>query len=225
MGMDTTRRTFLAGAAGLSVGLAGCLGGQGGDQGTPLTEHAVGQGIDDQPYQGVRPTESDAVVVAFEDPSCSRCRVFDRDTVPEIRSQLTEPGEGTFVYRHLPNVEPWGERAIRALEATFARSDAAHWALVAHYFDQQDAFDDAGTEGVYDRTAAFLDAETEVDGEAVVADAEAGTYQDAVQADVDAADEAGAVITPTVFLFSEGTFATRAQGSVSFTLIEQALGL
>ncbi|WP_251343697.1 DsbA family protein [Haloplanus halophilus] len=221
-----TRRGVLAG--GLSALGAGCLGsaGGGGSEGegdaASLATHPVGANLDAQPRLGPPPGEATGTVVAFEDPSCPRCAAFERDTVPRIRSELVDPGDATFVARTIPVVYPWGEPAVHALEATFARDADAFWALAGHYFDEQDAFD-AGN--VLDRTEAFLAAETEVDASGVVADAESEAYADAVEADLAASEAADVSGTPTVFLFRDGQYRTRATGSVSFDFVTGALGL
>jgi protein-disulfide isomerase len=219
-----TRRTVLAG--GLSLLGAGCLGGSGsggGSDDTPtLADHPVGRSLGAQPRLGPPPTETAATIVAFEDPSCPRCAAFEATTVPKIRSELVEPGTATFVVRTAPLVYPWGEPAIHALEATYARDADAFWALLGHYFEQQDAFD---TDNVLDRTEVFLSAETDVDAASVVADAESEAYADVVATDVDAAEAADVSGTPTVFLFRDGQYRTRATGSVSFDLVTRALEL
>lgn len=230
-----TRRTVLAG--GVSMLGAGCLGGaggggtgSGGDGGggggggdtASLTDHPVGQQLGTQPRLGPDPAEARGVVVAFEDPSCPRCATFEAETVPKIRSELVDPGDAALVVRTVPLVYPWGEPAIQALEATYARDADAFWALFAHYFDEQDAFD---TGNVLERTETFLTAETTVDGAAVVADAESKAYDDAVQTDLAAAEAADVSGTPTVFLFRDGEYRTRVTGSVSFELVRQSLGL
>jgi protein-disulfide isomerase len=236
-GSPPTRRSVLAG--GVALLGAGCLGGSGsgsgstdgsdgtadgGDGGdTPsLADHPVGGTLDGQPRLGPDPAEATGVVVAFEDPSCPRCAAFEKVTVPKIRSELVEPGDAAFVVRTVPLVYPWGEPAIQALEATYARDADAFWALFGHYFDEQDAFD---ADNVLDRTETFLSAETDVDAAAVVADAESGAYDDAVGVDLDAAEAAGVSGTPTVFLFRDGEYRTRVTGSVSFELVRQSLGL
>jgi protein-disulfide isomerase len=143
--------------------------------------------------------------------------------VPRIRDELVATGQARFVARTYPVVYPWGEPAVQALEATFARSPEAFWGLFAHYFADQDAF---STDNVLPRTEEWLAANTDLDGAAVVADAEAGAYDDAVQVDLDAGEAAGVGrTTPTVFLFRDGEYVTRAGGSVSFDLITSALGL
>jgi protein-disulfide isomerase len=228
----TTRRTVLAG--GVSMLGAGCLGSSGGGNGngnggnggggdTPtLADHPVGGDLDAQPRLGPDPGTAAGTIVAFEDPSCPRCAAFEKQTVPKIRSELVDPGDASYVVRTAPLVYPWGEPAIHALEATYARDADAFWALLAHYFDDQDAFD---TGNVLDRTETFLSGETDVDAAAVVADAEGGAYDDAVGVDVDAAEAGDVSGTPTVFLFRDGEYRTRVTGSVSFDLVRQSLGL
>jgi len=229
----TTRRAVLAGSVALFG--AGCLGGGGGgsddgdgngdgdgDATPPLADHPVGQHLDAQPRLGPDPTGATATIVAFEDPSCPRCAAFESTTVPKIRSELVDTGQASFVVRTVPLVYPWGEPAIHALEATYARDADAFWALFAHYFDEQDAFD---ADNVLDRTASFLSAETDVDAAGVVADAESEAYADAVDTDLAAAEAADVSGTPTVFLFRDGQYRTRATGSVSFDLVTRALGL
>ncbi|MFB6173769.1 MAG: DsbA family protein [Halobacteriales archaeon] len=236
------RRAFLAAAA--TGVLAGCLGGGGGGADTPagttttgagmatgtatpggdsIERHPAAAGLADQPTLGPDPFEAGAVVVAFEDPSCPRCRAFEEETVPKIESNLVEPGRGSFVFRGYPVVYPWGGPAAHALEATFDRDPAAFWALAGHYFEDQSNFD---SDNVLDRTRSFLASETDLDADAVVADVEEGSFEDAVQADLDAGKAAGAGrTTPTVFLFRDGQYRTKAAGSVSYSVIENALGL
>lgn len=239
-GRGLSRRRLLLAAGGGATAVAGCLGGgrpAGGEpgEGTPdssptgdtgggtgLGDHPAADGIDAQPFLGPPPGEATATVVAFEDPSCTRCRAFERNAVPRLRDELVDPGRATFVFRGYPIVYPWGEPASRALEATFAADADAHWALADHYFAEQPAFD---ADNVLERTRAFLDAETDVDGASVVAAVEAGEADDAVRLDLDAGEAAGVSITPTVYLFRDGAFRTKAQGSVSYGTIEAALGL
>ena len=241
-----SRRAVLAGTAGL-VGLAGCAGGGGGGSGSDpdpdpdpdegdatatddattagdgrtLAAHPAGRGIDAQPHLGPPPGEATATIVAFEDPSCPRCAVFEQQTVPRIRSELVEPGDASFVFRGYPVVYEWGGPAARALEATFERDPTTHWALASHYFDTQDAF---STANVLDRTRSFL-SDAAVDAEAVVGAVEDGGADAAVETDLAAGEAAGATATPTVYLFRDGGYRTKAAGSVSFSVVKNALGL
>jgi protein-disulfide isomerase len=236
-----TRRQVTATAAAALAGLAGCLGAvSGGSSGdttttqsqsqsdTPgesdaatLDTHPAAQGLDAQPTLG--PADATATIVAFEDPSCPRCRAFEQNTVPKIRSELVDTGQARFVARTYPVIYEWGRPAVDALEATFARSDEAFWQLFEHYFAEQGSF---STDNVLARTETWLADNTDLDAAAVVADAEAGAYDDAVQADLDAGEAASVGrTTPTVFLFRDGSYVTRAGGSVSFELVSSALGL
>lgn len=264
------RRLLAVGGASALGALAGCIGGLSGSEesgappetttgGTtesatgatetataPLGGHSSAAGLAAQPRFGPPPSEAEGTVVAFEDPSCTRCAAFERDTVPKIRERLGD--RVSFVLRSYPVVYPWGEPATQAIESAFAHemenlnpdrdvpADAstvarpgfrqgseATWALVGHYFETQEEFD---TNNVFERTRTFLAEETDLDAEAVVADAEESVHDDAVQADLDAGEEAGVgQTTPTVFLFRGDEFRTSARGSISFQVVKAALGV
>jgi protein-disulfide isomerase len=198
-------------------------GAAGGTSSGPNPEEAR-TGLDSQPTLGPPPGEASGLIVAFEDPSCTRCRAFDRDVFPEIRSNLVETGKATFAFRGYPVVYEWGEPASHALEATFARDADAFWALTAHYFDNQSDFRGESADSVYAQTESFLERETDLDAAAVVADAEGEAVASAVQTDLDAGMAAGAGrTTPHLFLFRDGEFQTKAAGSVSYETIETVL--
>jgi protein-disulfide isomerase len=238
------RRRFL-GLAALTA-LAGCSGsgqsdgsdgsGSGGDSGG--TDGGDGSGsdggggathdaltaIDSQPHLGPAPGEATGTIVAFEDPSCSRCAAFEQNIVPKIRSNLVESGKATFVFRGYPVIYAWGDPATHALEATYARDESAFWTLVSHYFENQGDFRRTTTDEVFAKTESFLASETSVDAEAVVTAAESDAAGAAVQTDLDAGKAAGAGrTTPHVFLFRDGQYRTKAAGSVSYETIEAVL--
>ncbi|MDS0259733.1 DsbA family protein [Haloarcula sp. S1CR25-12] len=214
------RRRYLALAgAGVVGSLAGC-GGGGSESGQPIDDHPAAAGLDAQPSRG---SLDGHVVLAFEDPSCTQCRRFHENTVPEIESNIVDPGRGAYVVRTYPIIYPWGKPATQALESTFARSGDAFWSLFGHYFESQDQFTG---DNVLDRTEQFLNGSTDVDGTAVVEDARNRAHDDAVQADIAAAEEADLPTqTPIVLLFRDGEFASSANGSVSYDLIAGALGV
>lgn len=236
------RRRFLATAgASASVALAGCGGRSGpegndgdasgdtggpGGTGTPdgarsIEDHPATADLTSQPHLG--PLDGH-VVVAFEDPACPNCGRFHRRTLPEIRSNLVEPGEGGFAVRTFPVLSyAWNEPAAKALEATFDRDASAFWALLGHVYETQGAFDESN---VLDRAATFLTGETDLDGAAVAADVRAGEFDDAVRADLDAA-EAGEIgrSTPTILLFRDGEYATTVTGPADYDVIAGTLGL
>lgn len=229
------RRRFLtAVGTGATAILAGCNGNSGdtstssgvptntspsGSLGMNVPDHEAAVGIRDQPRLGDFEGHS---VIAFEDPSCPRCRAFEQQVVPEIRTKLVDTGKAAFVARNYPVIYPWGKPASQALEATYARDSDAFWTLWNFYFEEQSTL---STGNVLDRTETFLDGETDLDGAAVRADASEKTHTDAVQTDLDAGRNAGAGgVTPSVFLFKDGEYVTKAQGSVSYEVIATALG-
>jgi len=235
-GLLTTmrRRRFLsvAGGAG-ALTLAGCLGSGDPSSGSSDLSTTVGDGSGDQSIDthpaatdlAEQPRKGDLgghVVLAFEDPSCSRCRAFERQTVPKITERLVATGKAAFVVRTYPVVYQWGKPATRALEATFTRDTDAFWALLGHYFETQPEF---STDNVLDRTRAFLADETSLDGTEVVRDVEEDASEPAVQADLEAGRNADiGQTTPIVLLFNNGEYVTKASGSVSYDIVATALG-
>lgn len=189
-----------------------------------LGGHSAGMALDAQPKLGPDPSEATGVIVVFEDPSCPRCKRFEQQVVPKIRSNLVEPGDATFVFRGYPVIYEWGKPAARALEAVYDADPGTHFTLLEHYFDEQSAYESAGADAVYDRTETFLAEETDLDAAAVIDGARNGDYEDPVQTDLDAGREAGAGrTTPHVFLFRDGQFRTKGKGSISFDTIESVL--
>ncbi|WP_435063057.1 DsbA family protein [Halobaculum sp. EA56] len=231
--MERTRRSALSvlGAAGLGT-LAGCLGGGGGGSGgsgdggsgsgTPIGDHPAAAGLSEQPSLGA--ADAPATVVAFEDPSCPTCRNFEENAGARLRSGPVADGDLRFVSRVYPVVYPWGKPAVQALEAVFARDGGAeaYWDLFDYYFASQNQLNG---DNVLDRTESWLASNTDLDAAGVVADAEAKAYDDAVQADLDAGEDAAVSRTPTLFLFRDGTYVTLASGSVSYETIASALQL
>jgi protein-disulfide isomerase len=196
--------------------------GASGDSGP--TANNARNALDAQPTLGPPVGEATGLIVAFEDPSCTRCRAFERDVVPKIRSNLVETGKATFVFRGYPVIYEWGNPASHALEATFARDADAFWALTSHYFENQGDFRGKSATDVYAQTESFLAAETDLDAAAVVDEAEGDAAKSAVQTDLDAGMAAGAGrTTPHIFLFRDGEFQTKAAGSVSYETIEAVL--
>jgi len=203
-------------------GTDGAGGSDGGNSGP--TADAAKRDLAAQPTLGPPVGEASGLIVAFEDPSCTRCRAFDQTVFPKIRSNLVETGRATFAFRGYPVVYEWGDPASHALEATYARDADAFWALVGHYFDNQGSFRGKPAEDVYAQTQSFLSSDTDLDAAAVVSEARGDAAASAVQTDLDAGMAAGAGrTTPHLFLFRDGEFQTKAAGSVSYETIEAVL--
>lgn len=212
------RRRFLAlSGVGAVSAVAGCGGN--GDSGESIADHPAAANLEAQPRRGEL---GGHVVLAFEDPSCPTCRRFHQDTVPEIQENIVDTGKGAYVVRTYPVIYPWGEPATQALASTFARDSEAFWSLFDHYFEEQSSF---ASDNVLERTATFLSEATAVDGDAVVSDAREKAHADAVQANIQAAEDAElGETTPVVLLFEDGEFVTKINGSVSYDLIAEGLG-
>jgi protein-disulfide isomerase len=217
----TRRRVLLGGvlgAGGLGTWfLANSLGGGG-----TLEDHPASKGIRRQPVLGPPPGDGEGTVVAFEDPSCPSCARFERRTFPRLRSELIESGRLSFVFRGIPVVFPWGETAVHALEATYARDPESFWALKTHYYRNQPRI---GGNNVRSVTREFLATQTDVDAAAVLADVSDRTQSDAVEGDVRASEDAGVGGTPTFFLFRDGSFVTDLVGAQSYEVFANTLGM
>lgn len=228
-GASVSRRTLLGGgAAGLVLALGGVVasgalggGGNGGSGGT-LAGHPAASALGSQPTMGPAPTDADGTVIAFEDPSCPSCARFELGTFPTLQEELVDAGAVSFAFRGVPVVQPWGEPAVLALEATYARDDAAFWALKEYYYSSQGRLD---RRNVRSATRQFLADNTDVDAAAVVADVDRATHRDAIDADLQAFRDAGGRGTPTFFLFRGDSFVTRIVGPQPYEVFENALGL
>ncbi|WP_254821583.1 DsbA family protein [Haloglomus halophilum] len=244
--MRRRRLLGVLGAAG-ATGLAGCTGGgsgaPGGDgsgngdgasttgTGTPwgLPDHASLPGLDAEPVVGPPPGEAPGLVVAFEDPSCTVCQRFEKNTWPRLESELVASGQVSFVYRVMPITYQWGKPATQALESTYAfareagqdRDAPAFWGLKAAYYTERERF---ASGDVLAETEAYLASETDLDAAAVVAAAREKRHDAAVQADLAAGNEAGVSATPTFFLFRDGEFRTAIRGAQSYDVFATALG-
>lgn len=229
------RRRYLA--LGTTVALAGCLrgddGGTGGGSGEngggdsqTLETHPAAADLAAQPTLGPDPLGATGAIVAFEDPSCPTCRRFEREVVPQIRSELVEPGTVSLSFRGYPVIYPWGQPATRALEAVHDRDTAAHWTLVEQYFENPDPYRGGDEVTVFDETEAFLASETDLDATATIDAARTGAYESAVRTDLDAGEAAGAGrTTPHLFFFRDGEYRTKSAGYTGMTTIRTALGL
>ncbi|WP_101294723.1 DsbA family protein [Halegenticoccus soli] len=220
------RRTFLSAATASALPLAGCagsanpLGGGESHSTEPLASNPAAANIDDNPTLGPDPAEAEAVIVAFEDPSCPSCRRFASNAFPKIESNLVEEGRAAFVHRSFPHVREWATAAAHALASTAARSEAAFWGLNSRFYERQDAIT---TDNVFDEVRSFLESESSIDAEGVVSDARERVHERAVREDLDAVEGASVGGTPTFFLFEGGEFVTTITGSENYRVFENAL--
>lgn len=230
-----SRRRFLAATAATGIAtssaLSGCLGigggdggsddGGGGDGGGPLADHPAAAGLDDEPTLGPTPTGADAALVAFSDPSCPHCQTFETETFPQLREAFVADQRLSFVYRNVAVAYEWAPAAIHALEATWARDEAAFWALRRWMYHNPDAVGpDPGA-----AAADFLAAETDfADPEAVRAAATDRTETEQVTEDEDAMLDAGFDATPSFLVARDGEVTGTVVGAEPYQTFVDALG-
>lgn len=223
--ISISRRALLGGGATTSAAVlggavvTGALGG-GGDE--SLETHPAAASLGDQPTLGPTPGTAEGTIIAFEDPSCPSCARFELNTFPELKSRLIDTGDVSFVARSIPVVNPWGEPATLALEATRARDEAAFWGLNRYYYRNQSRIT---SDNVYRATRSYLTEQTDLDADGVIQDAEQGTHSEAVRTNLDVADRAGVRGTPTFFVFESGSFTTSFVGPQSYGVFANTLGV
>lgn len=185
-------------------------------------DHPSTSGIFDEPTRGPAPFSADATLITFEDPSCPNCVYFEENTYPKLKRNHIDSGELSFVLRTIPVVEQWGASAIYALEATHVRDEQAFWDLKSYYFSNQDKFDN---ENVLSKTKAFIDQETQLDGQEIIRDARSKAQKKQVQEDLSVAKSANLKGTPTFIAFRSGEYVTKIVGRQSYSIFKNVLGL
>lgn len=222
------RRTFSASV--LAASLAGCLGngangdGTSGDSdgGSEIEDHPSLVAADGIPQLGPQPTDAEAVVVAFDDPSCSSCATFAAETFPQLRDGPIENGRVSYLSRLLPWVEPdWSRPAINALYAVHEADQESFWELKNRYYDAQNELDEGS---VREWTEAEIET-LSVDAESVLESMEDDRYDDRIDAAETSAEGSDVTVVPSFVLFSDGEYVTTVIGPQSYDVFEGALDL
>lgn len=197
----------------------------GGSGGQASLDHPAAADIGVQPTLGPAPGDGTGTIVAFEDPSCPSCARFETNTFLTLKEQLIDGEDVSFVFRGIPVVNAWGREGTRvateAMEAAWDRDRIAFWSLKSFYYANQQQLGQA----VREETRIFLEEQTDLDVEAVMADVENDEYTDEVDVDLAAASNAGVRGTPTFYLFKGGSFVTDVVGPQSADVFASALGL
>lgn len=191
-GPGPTRRTFLATAGSVAlgvVGTTGCLGlgGSGVETATAVPETLS------PPRRG----EGDVTVTVYKDLACPACKSFNEQFYPVIERDFVEPGVVTYEHRDFP-LEMHAPRSFESANAARhvqrATDDETFFAYVDSVFANQGSM----SPGTYDRLANELDAG--VDGDAVRSAAVGQIYRETIDRDRSMGREAGVRGTPTVFV-------------------------
>lgn len=210
----------------LAASLAGCLGNgdgtDGGNGGSEIEDHPALEAADGTPQLGPQPTDAEAVVVAFDDPSCSSCATFAAETFPQLRDGPIENGRVAYLGRLLPWVEPdWSRPAINALYAVHEADQESFWELKNRYYDAQNELDEGSV-----REWTETEIETlSVDAGSVLEAMDDGRYDDRIDAAETTAEESDVTVVPSFVLFSDGEYVTTVVGPQSYDVFEGALDL
>ena len=232
------RRNYLkVGGAALGTGLfAGCIGGDGdnsggsrggngtaGDTGgSGFGSHPSTADISSRPKLGS--SDATASIVAFEDPSCPRCKQFNLGPFKKIKNNLIDEGKVEYYMRVIPVVYDWGKPACECLETTYQSNKKDFWGLEKHYFENQ-LGSGGSTEKLYSMTKSYLQDNTDLDAEKIVKQSKNRKYHDRIQDNLNAADVAGVQGTPTFFLFKNEEYLTKVSGPQSYSVFKNSLNL
>lgn len=142
-----SRRRVLAAAGALSgAGLAGCLGGNGGDS---TRECSGEQRSVDVPPAG--DPESDVTVAAYEDFACPGCREYALNVLPRIEDEYVEPGAIAYEHRDLPIPvdEEWSWKVPNAAFVVFeAAGREAYYEFIPAAYQHQGDYSEETIVGV-----------------------------------------------------------------------------
>ncbi|MEA5387336.1 thioredoxin domain-containing protein [Haloarculaceae archaeon H-GB11] len=186
------RRLLASGGAIAATGVAGCLGGGGGERQLPV------------PVMG--DPEASVTVAAYEDFRCPHCRNYNLNELPAIVSEYVEPGTIRYEHRDFPVVNETSWRAANAARAVQeAGSISQYWQFAKLLFENQrslslDTYEQLGNE-------------VGVDGAKLRDPAKNQTYNPTIKADRQRGADIGVKATPTIVV--NGSFVTDANGNVT----------
>ena len=185
--------------------------------------HVSARDVENLPTQG-SPAETPGSIIEFTDPACDVCASFHAQTFRSLREELVDSGEVSFISRMYPSGSGiWPEVASAALVATHEQDFETFWDLKYYYYENQSALN---RDNVHERTEAFLSEYDTVDANGIVDAVRDGEYDEYVEANIDAAQNAGTGrTTPTFYLFRDGEYVTEITGHQNTRVFRSALDL
>lgn len=178
-------------------------------------------------------------IIEISDFQCPYCANFEAETFDQLKEEYIDTGKVRFVYKDLPLVQIGHRNAPKAAEAAqCALNQDKFWKYQSTLFENQTAWAEEG-----DPTTLFKEyaRDLALDEETFAACLDSGKMRDRVDADTNAARQAGIGGTPTFFI-SQGdtvsfdTAATREDpyyylngeivgvgGAIPFTAFQQIL--
>lgn len=183
-------------------------------------DHPSAIGAENDPRLGPPPTEAEMGIILFSEPSCPYCRDFHEEVYDQMKEELIDTGRLSYIYRPYPKVDEWATPASYGLLATWERDESAFPQFKRYYYDNPGE----ARAGTAEKTATFLNENTDVDGDAV---AEAMNQLEQVSnlsESMDAAKEAGMTTIPSYTILRGTAVVTTATGSQSYANIKRMLG-
>lgn len=218
------RRKFLASTIGIGItSTAGCL-----DFGSSNNRreyegnygHPSGNDISSQPYIGPKPSNSNSLIVGFEDPACPVCASFHKNALQDLRDKHIESGNLTFVYRGIDVVYDWGTRPLQIQEkVNSVEGNEKSMELINEYYKRQR---NINSNNVMDKSRTILNSIGLNAGEYLPIGDE---KESLVQEDFTASNKSNVSGTPTFYLFSDKDYETKIVGAKSASVYESVLNL
>lgn len=140
---EQRRKKLLAGTgaaalAAMVVIVALVVVSQSGDDGGEVSATAnAPTELDSLPQDGrvLGDSEAEVTVVEFGDLQCPVCAEFSRSVVPELISEIVEPGEASLEYRNFVIIGPDSEVAAKA--ALAAAEQDRYWQFIDVFYESQ----------------------------------------------------------------------------------------
>lgn len=241
------RRAALSAGFGLGLALAGCLGAaptgddapentteapptgtqsptaaeDGGYTDNYSIDHPIADGAENDPILGPPPNEAEMGIILVSEPSCPYCGEFDDNVFEDLYADYIEPGRLSYVYRPYPKVRDWATTAAYAMLETWDRDESAWLPLKRWYYENSDEL--GAVLDLEERTATFLDENTDVDGDAVAEAVENFEVVDALTETADAVREADMTTIPSYAILDEGEVVTTTSGVQSYSNLKTML--
>lgn len=213
------RRKFLSSVAVASfASTAGCINNNSkeyeGNYGHPSANN-----INSQPLIGPEPSNSNSLIIGFEDPACPICKSFHDGAYQELKDKYIDSGELTFVYRGVDVVYNWGKMPLQIQESVYQEEGSKKSIeLINEYYNRQD---NISGENVQEKSKEILEyiglSENYLSG--------LQQYDSEYNSDVKAYDESGVRGTPTFYLFKDKNYETEIVGSKNTSVYESVLDL
>lgn len=184
------------------------------DSDTPPERRTITTSIDDDPVKGA--DTAPVTIVEFSDFECPYCKLFFKDTLPQLESQYIDMGKVKLVYRDLPLVTHEPAATSEARAANCAREQGGD-EVYFRYHNNIFLTTKSGGSGLTPDQIMDIAKKMNLDEEKFESCYTSTKYADEVKADYQEAVRIGAKSTPT-FVIGK----TRPDGVVEGVIVEGA---